>query len=342
MWNKNNLLAITLLMASALAWSFIPITIRTAAIGHALLFNAAYRTGGAAGNATIILAGFPELRKEALRAAAIMPRGQRRQAAAALAYGAMGKFEWLPYTLALTLTSTHLAVMTAETWGLFFVITSLALARQSGRFAKMHPATVLAVPAAATGAALMATPEINNTDTVRTLSGLGAAISSAILAGSHNAIISWWGDHQAETRSQGPRSRTFWAVHTQMTCQAAAAAISLILALVLGQSMSAELMALSAASGILTASIGDSLFRAGIASANTPALAAITHTAPVMGIAWIYLAYGGTPANPLTAAVGATLILAATATITLFTATGRTRRTTAVQRRHAKRDLKET
>ena len=324
----RNLAALALIGTCALIWSTMPLIAVASALATPVYFLAIVRISGASTTALLVTARWPKLTLRSLRPNTLFPEGIRSPVLPALAIATIGKFEWLAYFAALTLTGIHVTVLVLETWPTIMIITLVSLNRGNGRYGPTSALTAAAVA----GTGTLSLPEILNGQTSVHTAGTLLAFLAALMAGTHSAVIVRAGEAATPSltsRGLSPstiQARTFTTLWLQSASQLLAAAALVTLATLVGEHITPGHALAAALFGFLSSGATEPLFRLGTAIADSAATASALYLTPVIALLWLHLHQGLDPASTALTVLGAALLIGANATVAATTTTTTTTR----------------
>ena len=320
----KNLRAAGLMLAAAMVWAAIPAMVDvTDGSDNPFFFNAGWRIGGVIGCLSVLGFGYRRLiidlvanyRSESLRdvktSFSLRPRdvnwSERNFGGWAILFGVLGKFEYAFFAFAVGFASFSTVTIIFTIWPILFILTMAIIyrvdrndddkyTRERSRYRHQGPWLILMIMLCFIGFTFVVWPEKVVAPGSTFYVGVGIAIFAALIAGSHNAMMLKWADilgdkiQEIDPRRYEDNTENFVDIFsavlglliTQLIC----AIVSIVIALMLGESINYALLLLSIIGGIVSSGIADVLFRTSNLIGDNLGVNAIIYAMPVFALTY--------------------------------------------------------
>ena len=312
----RNLVAAGLMLAAAMVWAAIPAMVDvTDGSSNPFFFNAGWRIGGVIGCLTVLVFGYLRLiidlvanyRSESLRdvktSFSLRPRDvnwSKSFGGWAILFGVLGKFEYAFFAFAVGFASFSTVTIIFTIWPILFIFTMAFIYRNNDdRYRHQGGWLILMIMLCFIGFIFVVWPERVLAPGSTFYVGVGIAIFAALIAGSHNAMMLKWADDLGDKiEGMDPRRYqehtavkldVFSAVLGLLITQLICAIASIVIALMLGESISYTLLLLSIIGGIVSGGIADVFFRTSNLIGDNLGVNAIIYAMPVFALAYFVI-----------------------------------------------------
>lgn len=309
---NRNLLAVACMLVTACIWALVPLGVDVAGgADNPFFFNAGWRIGGVIGCVFVLVVRFPTLLlslitprgaevRDKIGASLSLGRrvgqgGRRNFGGWAVLYGVFGKFEYAFFAFAVGYASVSAVTIIFTVWPIVFILAMALLYRNvTDRYTHNGMWLGLMILLCFIGFAFVVWPEKVVAPGSGFYIGVGVAIFAALIAGSHNAITLRWadrlGDEIHQTNAYGYSHNLldiFSAVFVLLITQLVCAVISIVIALMLGESINYTLLMLSIAGGFMASGIADVLFRTSNIITTNLGVNAVIYGMPIFAMMWL-------------------------------------------------------
>ena len=228
----------------------------------------------------------------------------RRFGGWAILYGVLGKFEYAFFAFAVGFASFSTVTIIFTIWPVIFIFVMAFLYssnENSGNERYRHQGgwLILMIMLCFTGFIFVVWPERVAIPGSTFYIGVGIAIFAALMAGSHNAVMLRWadklGDDIENTYPDRYGSHTaikfdvFSAVFGLLITQLICAIASIVIAIMMGETVNYALLLLSIIGGIVSSGIADVLFRSSNIVGDNLGVNAIIYAMPIFALTYFMI-----------------------------------------------------
>ena len=298
------------MLVTASIWALVPLAVDLTGGDHApFMFNAGWRLGGFVGCVSFLLVRYnrpiiemlanrhsptrQELKKSFGFSPSAISLADRDFGGWALVYGTLGKLDYVAFAFAASFASVSIVAVLYEIGPIILVLCMAVLFAASDQYRKTGSWLFVMVFLCFVGFTLIVWPERTIIGGNAFYLGIGLAVLSAVMYGSHIAALLNAGDHlgrrlqdRGESEESSDSLYVFSAVLVQAICLGTCMALSVVVGLLLGERFDTRMLIYSGIGGLM-ASAADVLFRKANALSDNIGINAITYTAPIFAIAWL-------------------------------------------------------